>query len=195
MKFYVLVLVALTVFLPFKGLAQTRPGIKFGLNRSTISKTTLDSKNGIYLGGLLDIPLGKFYTLQPEVFYSAQGGSSNSPEYDDVNVHYLSLAASNKLYLTQTKALHFIAGLGFDINLKNNFISLSNGNGDGEISPVDPVVFGGVGYEFDFGLIVEARYKQGTASIDFFGRDDLYEEDGSQLNMVIQMGLAYKFKR
>ena len=67
-------------------------------------------------------------------------------------------------------------------------------NDEFEISPVDLTFTGGIGYEFGFGLILEARYKQGSISTDFFGNRDLFEEDGSQLNSVIQVGLGYKFK-
>ena len=85
-------------------------------------------------------------------------------------------------------------GAGLDINLKNNFVSLTNFNIDEEISPFDVVVMGGIGFEFNFGLSIETRYKQGTVSIDFLGADDLYEEVGSNLNGVFQIGAAYKFK-
>ena len=67
-------------------------------------------------------------------------------------------------------------------------------NIDEEISPLEVVVLGGLGYEFPFGLALEARYKHGTISVDFLGADDLYEEPGSNLNGVFQIGAAYKFK-
>ncbi len=175
-------------------LAQTRPGIKVGLNNSNISNTTLDTKSGIYIGAFVDIPISDYYTLQPELLYSNQGGKSNSDQYGDVNINYISIGLPNKFYVSSNKGFHFILGLGLDINFENNFVNLTNFNGDDEISPVDVSVFGGIGYEFDFGLILEARYKQGTVSVDFFGEDDLYEEAGSNLNGVFQIGAAYKFK-
>ncbi|MFS4454845.1 outer membrane beta-barrel protein [Maribacter sp. 2304DJ31-5] len=173
---------------------QVRPGIKLGWNNSAISKTLLEHKQGVYIGGILDIPLTDRYTLQPELYYSGQGGESRSTEFGDVEIDYLSIAATNKFYVDTNKGFHFILGAGLDINIKNNFVAFFNGEGDGEISPFDVVVFGGLGYEFNFGLILEARYKQGTVSIDFFGADDLYEENGSNLNEVFQIGAAYKFK-
>ncbi len=54
----------------------------------------------------------------------------------------------------------------------------------------------GIGYEFDFGLILEVRYKQGLLNIDLFDdlffTDDYY--DGTTLNNVFQIGIAYKFQ-
>jgi len=174
--------------------AQARPGFKLGANSSNISKTRLDSKTGLYIGAFIKIPIADYYAMQPEVLYSNQGGASNSTEYGDVNINYLSIALPNKFYVVPNKGFHFMLGVGIDINLDNNFIGLSNFNIDEEISPIDIVAMGGIGYEFDFGLSIEARYKQGTISIDFLGADNLYEEDGSNLNGVFQIGAAYKFK-
>jgi len=192
-KYLLFMFFCLMLFVP-KSFSQTRPGIKLGWNNSDISKTTLDTKTGIYIGGILDIEITDYYSLQPEIFYSNQGGTSNSTQYGDVEIDYVSLAASNKFYVVPNKGFHFNLGVGLDINIKNNFVNFFNGEGDDEISPFDVVVFGGIGYEFPFGLILEARYKQGTVSVDFFGADDLYEEDGSNLNGVFQFGAAYKFK-
>ncbi|PIB37862.1 porin family protein [Maribacter sp. 4G9] len=175
--------------------AQVAPGIKLGYNESRISKTRLEPKSGLYIGGFLDIPISARYAIQPEVLYSSQGGASVSPDFGDVQIDYLSVMAANKFYVGPAKGFHFNLGLGLDINLKNNFVNLFNGDADGEISPFDVVVFGGMVYEFNFGLILEARYKQGTVSVDFFVADDLYEEDGSNLNGVFQLGASYKFKR
>ncbi|CAM3389933.1 porin family protein [Zobellia roscoffensis] len=175
-------------------MSQVRPGFKIGLNNANISNTTLDTKSGIYVGAFVDIPISEYYTLQPELLYSNQGGKSNSDQFGDVNINYISIGLPNKFYMGPDSGFHFILGLGLDINFENNFVNLTNFNGDDEISPVDVSVFGGIGYEFDFGLILEARYKQGTISVDFFGEDDLYEEAGSNLNGVFQIGAAYKFK-
>ncbi len=174
--------------------AQVRPGIKLGLNSSNISKTRLDSKSGLYIGAFVKIPISDYYALQPELLYSNQGGKSNSDEYGDVNINYLSIGIPNKFYVSPKNGFHFMLGLGLDVNLKNNFVGLTNFDFDDEISPVDVVALGGIGFEFDFGLTLEARYKQGTISIDFLGEDNLYEEPGSNLNGVFQIGASYKFK-
>lgn len=192
-KGYILFTVILLTLLNL-GQAQTRPGVKLGLNSATISNTKLDAKTGLYVGAFVKIPISDYYALQPELLYSNQGGRSNSDEYGDVNINYLSIGVPNKFYVSPKKGFHFMLGLGLDINLKNNFVGLTNFDIDDEISPVDVVAMGGIGYEFDFGLAFEARYKQGTISVDFLGEDNLYEEAGSNLNGVFQIGVSYKFK-
>lgn len=175
--------------------AQTKPGIKLGLNNSNLSNTTLEDKKDIYIGVFFDFPLATYYSLQPEVLYSRQGGVSNSTEFGDVNINYISITAANKFYVSPNKGFHFILGLGLDFNAGGNWNILFGTNEEEfTISPVDLTFSGGIGYEFGFGLTVEARYKQGAISTDFLGSRDLFEENGSQLNSVFQVGLAYKFK-
>ena len=175
--------------------AQVRPGIKVGLNSSNLSNTTLETKQDIYLGALLDISIADYYSLQPEILYSRQGGVSNSTEFGDVNIYYISIIAANKFYVSTNKGFHFILGVGLDFNIGSDFnILFGSNNEDFNISPVDLTFTGGIGYEFGFGLALEARYKQGAISTDFLGSRDLFEEDGSQLNGVFQIGMTYKFK-
>lgn len=175
--------------------AQVQPGIKFGLNNSNLSNTTLENKSDFYIGALINIPLTDYYTLQPEILYSRQGGLSNSTEFGDININYIAITAANKFYVSPNKGFHFIIGIGLDFNVGSDLNILFGSNDDDfSISPVDLTFTGGIGYEFGFGLILEARYKQGAISTDFFGSRDLFEEDGSQLNSVFQVGLAYKFK-
>lgn len=175
--------------------AQVRPGMKLGLNSSNLSNTRLEEKRDVYFGVFVDIPLAAYYTLQPEVLYSRQGGISNSIEFEDVNINYISITAANKFFVGPNKGFHFILGLGLDFNVGGNWNPLFGTNNDEfDISPIDLTFTGGIGYEFGFGLILEARYKQGAISTDFLGGRDLFEEDGSQFNAVYQVGMAYKFK-
>lgn len=175
--------------------AQIRPGMKLGINSSNLSNTLLTEKRDVYLGAFIDIPLAAYYTLQPEVLYSRQGGISNSIEFGDVNINYISITAANKFYVSQNKGFHFLLGLGLDFNVGGYWTPLFGTNNDEfDISPIDLTFTGGLGYEFGFGLILEARYKQGAISTDFLGNRDSFEEDGSQFNAVYQVGMAYKFK-
>lgn len=175
--------------------AQVRPGIKLGMNTSNLSNTTLEDKSDVYVGAFVDIPLANYYTLQPEILYSRQGGRSNSNEFRDVNINYIAITAANKFYMSPHKGFHFLIGLGLDFNVGGNWNPLfGTTNDEFDISPIDLTFTGGIGYEFGFGLILETRYKQGAISTDFLGSRDLFEEDGSQLNGVFQVGMAYKFK-
>lgn len=60
---------------------------------------------------------------------------------------------------------------------------------------MDVALFVGAGYEFNFGLMLEARYKNGLINVDLFGDeiDNNIDQGGNVLNYVFQIGAAYKF--
>ncbi len=185
------------------GFAQSRvnPGIRLGLNSANISNTNLENKIGLNGAVFLDVRLSDFYALQPEISFSNQGGESSFNQ-EDLNINYISIAAANKFYVIPKQGLHFILGPSIDFDFDNNFINLINGGtDDSDVTPVDLSLFFGIGYEFPFGLIIEARYKQGLINIDlfddYFWYSDTEDENDSgnpSLNNVFQVGIAYKFK-
>ena len=178
--------------------AQTeiRPGLRLGFNVASISNTTLDGKIGPNAGIFVAIQFSEFYTMQPELTYSRQGGKSTFGNTEDLNIDYLSIGLANKLYVIPNQGLHFILGPSFDFDFENNIINLINDNNNSEVTPFDLSIFMGIGYEFDFGLILEARYKQGLLDIDLFDdnfESEFYDGEGNTLNTVFQFGVAYKF--
>ncbi len=175
---------------------KVKPGVRTGFNLANISNTSFDTRVGPYLGVYADIRFSSFYAMQPEITYSNQGGKSNISSVGDLKIDYISIGLANKFYIIPNQGLHLIVGPSFDIDFENNFISLVNGNSDSEVLPFDLSIFGGIGYEFDFGLTLEARYKQGLLDIDWFNSDfnnGIYDGDGNTLNVVFQIGAAYKF--
>lgn len=195
---------------------KIRPGVKMGLNMSTLTNTTQASrKGGEYAGLFVNIHLAKFYELQIETMYSNQGAtikyidflspydplvSSYSLE-DDINLQYVGLSIANKFFIVPDMGLNIIIGPSIDILVGDNY---------GEATPVDFALFGGIGYEFPFGLGIELRYKQGLIDIrdgyyddnyyyyddynyDYNYDNDYYDGD-NVLNGVIQLGVSYRFE-
>ena len=159
--------------------SKSQLGIRLGVNNAKILNSELDNKTGLYTGLFLAVRFSDSYTMQPEIVYS----------------NYVSIALANKFFVSKNQGFHFILGPSLDVNFDDNFINLINDNGENlEITPIDLAVFGGIGYEFDFGLALELRFKQGLIDLDF---NDSGEYGGNseenQLNRVFQIGLAYKF--
>ncbi|VAW12967.1 hypothetical protein MNBD_BACTEROID03-1794 [hydrothermal vent metagenome] len=128
--------------------------------------------------------------------YSNQGGKNTVSGINDLSVDYISIALANKSYIAPDQGLHLIVGPSFDIDFENNFITLVNENSESEVMPFDLTIFGGIGYEFDFGLTLEARYKQGLLDIEWFDfnvDNRIYEGDGNTLNVVFQIGAAFQY--
>jgi len=184
---------------------KVRPGIKLGLNNSNINGMDgASSKTGFYAGAFVNVDISSFYELQLETMYSNQGATvrvselyvydsgdpffNNNDNTTDINLQYLSIGIANKFFIVKDLGLHFIVGPSIDILVDDdNFTNFT---------PIDLAFFGGIGYEFPFGLSIEARYKQGIIDLDdgfttFGSNSSGY--DKNYLNSVIQVGAAYKF--
>lgn len=175
--------------------SKSQLGIRLGLNNARVLNSGLDTKSGLYTGLFLAVRFTDNYTMQPEIIYSNQGGNASYRNGEDININYVSIALANKFFVTKNQGFHFIIGPSLDINFDDNFINLINDNGDNlEITPIDLALFGGIGYEFDFGLGLELRYKQGLIDLDFNDSEEYGgHSEENQLNRVIQIGLSYKF--
>lgn len=214
--FFALLTVSITAFSQVK----VRPGIRLGLNAANITNVekksffqNSDIKIAPNAGLFVNIHLSNFYELQVETNYSNQGAKASYIETyningspirneveEDLSIHYVSLAIANKFFVIPDVGLHFIVGPSIDINVSEDSIY--------NMTPVDFALFGGIGYEFPFGLGIEARYKQGLIDTrdnydgdSFYAGSDGYyiETDGDYydgdnwLNSVFQLGVYYKF--
>lgn len=186
----------LLCFVGFAASAQVtfKPGIRAGANLSRITQSDFDTRSDFYVGGFGAIKFTRFYTLQPEINYSRQGGkgegtfydwntSTNIPFKGDIEIQYLSFGLINKF--TFNDAINIHVGPFFD------FETGSNVNTNAE---VDLGITAGVGYTLPFGLTIEARVKKGL--IDVLESDDysdFYYTDNYNTNFMFQLGLSYSF--
>lgn len=175
----------LIAFLAFAGSIYSqvtfKPGIRAGANYASISNIDQDSRFGVYAGIFGELKLGGFYALQPEINYSQQGS-------EDIELAYLNIGVINKFFiLPKSIPLYLLIGPGFDINLDGDTTSYTTNYSTGVSFEADISFTGGVGFDFPFGLGVEARYKQGI--IDTINDGD---SDG-RLNAVVQLGAYFKF--
>lgn len=171
-------------------------GIRAGINNARIDNAPFDHKTALYGGLFLALRLSDHYTLQPELIYSDQGGKARLGSTENIDINYISISLANKFFVGKNQGFHFILGPGLDFNFDDNLFDLINGKGENlKITPVDLTISGGVGYEFDFGLALELRYKQGLIDLDFKDKGEYGSDiEKNQLNSVVQIGLAYKFK-
>ena len=186
-----------------------KPGVRAGLNLSTLTNLDADSRADFYIGGQVSIQFNKFYTLQPELTYSRQGATVTGyvnylPDFDpsvefrrtkyDVELQYISLAVANKFRIVD--GFHALVGPSLDFKVGDNL------EYDNDLIGFDLGIFLGAGYTFPNGFGVEARFKQGL--VDIFGDnynygyndDDGYYNDAIdnvKLNQVFQIGATYSF--
>jgi len=191
MRKFLLPVVLISSFL-MNAQIEFKPGVKAGVNSANITNSVVDAKTDFYAGAFLTVKFADFYNLQPEIVYSRQG--AGRPELDGLNadeleLNYISLVIANKFFPFKDLGVHAIVGPSFDFKVSDNY---DPDFGD-DIVGFDFGLIGGVGYEFPFGLSVEARYKQGF--VDIFGENvnDTVSFDELFANKVLQVGVAYQF--
>ncbi|MCB0439560.1 MAG: PorT family protein [Mangrovimonas sp.] len=183
-------------------------GVKGGLNISTVGGDDIeerDSRTSFNAGLFAEVPLTDRFSFQPEVLYSGQGFDIMEIDQDNIfdtnenieyQLDYIQFPLMAKAYLI--KGLYVEAGpqFGFKINEEIDTAPNSDG-GDTPIDPDDSYVKDfdfsgalGVGYKFDNGFFLSARYTHGFSSI--FKEDTIFEDVDAR-NSVWQFGLGFSF--
>lgn len=194
MKKFIVIAFVLIVGTIAQAQVSVNPGIRGGLNFSTLSNIDDNStKTDFYVGGLVNIKFNRFFSLQPELTYSRQGdkgreyfndGSSRSLDYE---LNYLTVGAVAK-FNVGGGGFHLLAGPSLDFKVGDNYINTNPEN-------FDLAIVGGIGYTLPNGLTFEARIKQGLVDIyGYDGIDNDYYYDDVILNQVFQIGISYTFK-
>jgi hypothetical protein len=169
-----------------------RPGLRGGANFSHFTKgddyyyhdtNNIDSQRGnytsktdFYLGFYGALKLSKYYTLQPEIDYSAQGSKYKSPTNDNgqFDVDYLSFGVVNKFTFGDKFNIHF--GPTLDFVVDKNF------NADADVDMAF-VLGAGISITPNFGI--EARVKKGIIPV--------IDYNYSHTNVVFSLGATYTF--
>lgn len=171
-------------------------GFRGGLNVTQVSHANLESQTGFYMSFFGNFKFSELYALQPEIGYALHGGESNVMSEANIDIHYISVAATNKFFVNNS-GIHFIIAPGLDFDVDDTFVGLANRREGNDASFVDITLGLGVGYVFNNGLGFEARYKQGAIDV-FSGAFHSFESDQlmneTQLNSAFQLGLFYQFK-
>ena len=189
-------------FLFFFGLTQInaqvtfKPGLRAGLNLSKITQSDASTRTDFYVAGFGELKLTKYYTLQPEISYSKQGGNdvlveaynNQTGNYDlskeDISVDYISFAIVNKFTFNNKFNMHVGPTIDFQAG-QNRFTQ----------SDVDLAFLFGLGFNVTNNLSIEARVKKGIIDIyetDYFSSNS-YDVGDYNTNFLFQLGVSYTF--
>ncbi len=173
--------------------AQTKVGIRGGLNASNISFATLPDRSetyGYHLGLLLDIPaLPGFLSIQPEVSFSTKGaaysylGVRRSITMNSVDLLVPVAFKLNSISLQVGPFVSFLIEKPVFTSYSNNAVILNGFN------KVDSGLSAGISYNFSrlfFGL----RYNQGLINVS---NDEIISVIGEGKNAVGQVSIGYWF--
>ncbi|GEN68604.1 porin family protein [Chryseobacterium rhizosphaerae] len=193
-------LLSLCIVMGTVAFAQSTDGPKFGIkaggNISGITGDDTQSKFGIYAGALVNIPVSKEFSIQPEIVYSSQGAkakdSYNVAGYRFTNMkqilNYINIPvmfqynAAPKFYLeagpefgflVNAKAKADINGKPYDTSNKDSLKTFNFGLGIG------------LGYKFTPNLGINARYTAGLTDIVKNGGGETSKNTNFQLGLVI----------
>lgn len=212
MKKYMLLIA--TLFLSVTLMAQTdkiKLGVKAGLNLSSLSfdESELNSSNktGFTAGIMVEIPLAKNFSLQPELLYSEQGSKSSFSDQDVTNsnykstidLNYLNIPVMVKYYVL--KGLSVQAGPQIGILLKannkyqDNFLGYENHesfNLKDYTTGIDTSVNFGLGYQFKDKFYTDLRYNISYSNV-FKEGDANHFINNDMKNRVFQISIGYFF--
>lgn len=181
--------------------AQFTWGFKTGLNIATLDAspyTTL--KTSMYFGALGEWRLGRVVAIQPELLYSAQGGSSVTVVGDvttraKIRANYALLPVLAKFFVTRTLSIEIGPQAGYVLAAKRytKIIDKSGGSravtrhkerlNSSTFNDFEASIAGGVSYRLTRGFAVSARYSYGLTD---------FATDRGWRNSVIQVGFASK---
>ncbi|MGV8947397.1 MAG: porin family protein [Lutibacter sp.] len=166
--------------------AQTSFGAKAGLNVAKLIGDVPDNKSliGFNVGIFAEIGLADSFYIQPELFYSTQGGTFDYPIIGstDLKLNYINLPimfkydVANRFYLEAGPQIGFLvaADLG-DLDVKDAYESTDFGANFG------------LSYGFTEKLFAQARYNIGLSNIVKDNGNDKVS------NAVMSFSLGYKF--
>jgi len=163
-------------------------GLKGGVNIASLNVENgvdFNSRASFYAGGLAHIHISPHFAVQPEIYYSGQGGKDGS---EKVKLGYLNIPvlaqymAGNGFRLQTGPQLGILLSAedkddadGITVDIKDN------------LKAVDFSWAFGASYKFpDCGLGIDARYNLGVSNISDGGPNAIQ-------NRVLALGLFYQF--
>jgi hypothetical protein len=173
--------------------AQVKFGGKAGINLANVSgksdgdKLDYDSKVGLHIGALVEIPISESFSVMPELNFDQLGAKTSVLSQDvKYNINYLSVPVLAKFNVS---GLGIYAGpqIGFLMSAKTEF-------GDNESDVKDQLkstnfsALFGAEYNLPMGLFISARYNLGLSKID----DESDSNNYTKAN-AITFGIGYKF--
>lgn len=203
-----------TIFVSITVMAQNQKvkiGVKAGLNISSLAfdenEMNSSSRTGFTAGVMVEIPLAKNFSFQPELLYSQQGGKTsffdsevtNSNYKGTLELNYLNIPLMLKYYVA--KGLSVQAGPQIGILLKannkyeDNFLGYENHesfNLKDYSTGIDTSVNFGLGYQFKDKFYTDLRYNISYSNV-FKDGDANYFINQDMKNRVFQISLGYFF--
>lgn len=190
-----LVLLLLTFFITAYTHAQTRAGIKGGLNwtdvNSSLPNITNKARADFYVGGFSESSINKKFLFRPELVYSNKGFVTYASEKSTVRLHYLTIPVLAGFRLTKNFSVFAGPEFGYLLSATSKAESIKF-NITNSFDRFEKGFALGVAFQLKKGWGAEVRYNYGFEGDRYF-----VSPDGSRTkvftnsNRVLQAGLYF----
>ncbi len=178
-----LIVIVVTLFIGTTAFCQDLDfGVKAGANFANISDASgLSNKTGFQAGLFAGVKFTDNLGVQADLLYSQQGAKFDAGDFD---LSYINVPVVMKVYLVQ--GLNLQAGPQFGFIVNDNLPEVIGGDEDYNAEKTDVSGVVGAGYDFPFGVRLDARYNFGFSDVSKnFG--------GNNKNNVFSVALGYSF--
>ncbi|MDC8004388.1 porin family protein [Aureisphaera galaxeae] len=185
-KLFTMLVVAVFAFTINASAQEISFGAKAGLNLASINgddadDANFDGRTSFHVGAVVNIGIGEFFAVQPEVVYSAQGFTAEEEGVDVTGkLDYLNIPVLADFTIAEGLSLQGGPQFGFNIT--------SEAEADGETEDIDDVesvdVAAGIGAQYKLpalGLFFQARYVIGLSDV-------VSDFDGKNANLSLSVG-------
>lgn len=191
MLFYVIlnIISVMTILGQNEDRLYTRAGFKIGVNYANVSgDVDADARTRLHLGAVLEFPLNYRTFIQAELLYSAQGYEENAVTENEISLNYLALPIIGKYEIIS----------GFSMETGPRFATLTSVTDSQDTDTTEfynsfsDFDFGwdfGLGFKFESGMYLQARYTLGLSNINNVANSAI-----SYQNSVAQLSIGYLFK-
>ena len=201
----IILIIAFTILLipTVKSQEKIQFGLKGGVNFTTMTSNDYlydeKYKTGLYLGATVEIPLGKKFSIQPEILYSSQGIKGKAlvyyPSllpgtmpvvYAEHKLDYIKIPILAKLYLAKNFAFEIGPSFNFLVNDQFTYTYDSYTQTDlAEKFELGGIV--GLSYKVKSNVVVNANYLNGFSNV-------LKSPFDNSKSYGFSVGIGYLFK-
>jgi len=186
---------------------KLKVGIKGGVNFATLGAEELGklkSHTAYHVGGIVEIPIYEYFSIQPEVLYSVQGaaysGTTKGVDIDlDIELNYIQVPIMAKFNATDEFSIEIGPEIGYLNSSKSQYEGTIDGvgtiEGDDlfEFEKIDVALSIGATYQLPIGVFLSARYNMGQTNLNDKSLYDSFFGDLKLYNKVFQLSVGYIF--
>lgn len=183
---FTMLLCTIQVIAQTKPAKSVEPGIKGGLNFSTLNRDLDDNaktRTSLHLGVFAHVHLSHHFALQPELLFSGQGAKYSGDRTDKFN--YINVPILVQYMFENGFRLETGPQLGFLASAKSDVGNMETDIKD-DYTSADLAWSFGIGFLSKGGFGVDARYNLGLT--------DISKDEVGIKNNVFQVGVFYQFR-